>query len=278
MMDCKGLVRIVRCRGHRAVRSVGFLGVLALAVLSTLSVGAEMAANTAGVVSITEIKGTVTGVSGTTLTVRQTDGTTASFTLNAQTGYLTTVARSVSDLKAGDLVMVQGDKASDGTYRARTLKTMGDGFSVAIRVNADGKEISASGTPAPAAIAIDGVPAGKPGVLAGTIVTGKGDFTVGAPPNVTAGENITYIAAKPGDGTMPVIGKVTKIEGTTLTLSQPDGTTVTVTTDAQTVVSKDEKGSLSALKTGDTVSVASRKADDGSSVALMVRYGTLIDG
>jgi hypothetical protein len=65
-------------------------------------------------------------------------------------------------------------------------------------------------------------------------------------------------------------GKVKLVNGKTIYIETEDGATVTVKTDGDTTVAKAEKGKLSDVKAGDSVTVEGETADDGSVTATSV--------
>ncbi len=71
--------------------------------------------------------GRITTIANGTLTLQGFDGTTTTVTTNASTTVRTQTAGALSDIKAGDTVIVQGDKASDQAYTARTIIDQGAG-------------------------------------------------------------------------------------------------------------------------------------------------------
>jgi hypothetical protein len=65
-------------------------------------------------------------------------------------------------------------------------------------------------------------------------------------------------------------GEVKLVNGKTIYIETEDGSTVTVKTDGDTTVSTAEKGKLSDVKAGDSVTVEGEAADDGSVTATSV--------
>ncbi|MGI8690773.1 MAG: DUF5666 domain-containing protein [Thermomicrobiales bacterium] len=275
------MFRIVTVHGRRWARPSVLLLVVALAILGTLSLGAENlpAPPNLPPINIKTVNGTVTTVGGGTITVKQADGTTATVNVNDKTGYQTTVASAVSNVKVGDMVAVKGDKTGDNARHARALTIMG--APTAFRVSTGGKGDKGPG------IAISGALPGDTSIgiaISGTAQSG-GDGPVSradGPMPVNQPVIQQYrVNGMPGDGppdgTLPVLGKVTSVSGNTVTLQEPDNTTITVTTDAQTIVHADQQSSLSAIKAGDTVTIGAAKATDGTLTALFVNVGALKD-
>lgn len=82
----------------------------------------------------------------------------------------------------------------------------------------------------------------------------------------------------PGDGGGFVSGEVTKVSGSTLTITQPDGSSVQVTTNGETKVTVSSDGALSDLKAGDTVVVQGEQGSNGDLTASSVTEGMLGGG
>jgi hypothetical protein len=96
--------------------------------------------NTDGSYSITAIRvvlpvvgGTVTATTGTTITVKQRDGTSATITVNSSTTYQVggVTTAGLSDVKVGMYVSAEGTKGSDGNLTASRVRAFAlgmDGF------------------------------------------------------------------------------------------------------------------------------------------------------
>lgn len=75
------------------------------------------------VVVLPHVGGTVTAVSGSTITVKQRDGSTATIKVESATTYRVNGATgSLSGIKVGMLVMAEGTKASDGSLTAAAVQ------------------------------------------------------------------------------------------------------------------------------------------------------------
>jgi Domain of unknown function (DUF5666) len=70
---------------------------------------------------------------------------------------------------------------------------------------------------------------------------------------------------------LAVVGRITAVSGSTLTVSSRRGTTVRVTTTSATTVDGTAGGSLSALKVGEFVLVTGTESSDGSIAATSIR-------
>jgi hypothetical protein len=71
------------------------------------------------------VSGKVTKVDGATLSVQQTDNTMVSVTTNADTAVRKLVTGALTDLKAGDIVTVDGSKTGDTAMSAKTVTSLG---------------------------------------------------------------------------------------------------------------------------------------------------------
>ncbi|MHB8644153.1 MAG: DUF5666 domain-containing protein [Thermomicrobiales bacterium] len=73
----------------------------------------------------TSITGHVTKIDGTTLSIQQTDATTVTVTTASDTAIRKLVSGALTDLKAGDLITVDGAKTGDTAYNATTITSLG---------------------------------------------------------------------------------------------------------------------------------------------------------
>ena len=220
--------------------------------------------------------GTIASIDGTTLTVTEQarpigpDGesndetagssTTVKVTTTDDTTITETVAGSLSDVKAGDNVVVIGESA-DGTVTARRIMDTGDltdiGFGGTTR----------SGGAMPPAGVPDGYgtpPAGAPGPDGtGPEAQPPTDAPTGAPtdPMGRAGGQLTT-------------GTVESVDGSTVNVKTSDGTVVAVATNSDTTVTVTRKIALSDLAVGDTIAVTG-ETDNGTVAATAIRKGEL---
>src|SRR5215472_13457517 len=67
------------------------------------------------------VAGTVTGVSGGTLTVKQADGTTTTVTTTDTTGTMLLKTITLSDLQVGDVISVSGNRTGDTAWTATNI-------------------------------------------------------------------------------------------------------------------------------------------------------------
>lgn len=200
-----------------------------------------------GQVAANSVTGKVTKADGATLTVQESgaSGTTATVTTTDGTTVSTFAAGALSDLKMNDFVLVQGDTAG-GTITAKTI------------------------------YALSGFPGGGGGFTGGGGTTG-GNGTTGSPVSRAPGGNTGGQGGQGGQGGngraggagggfagLPngTLGRITKIDGATLTLQDLNGTTSTVMTDGSTSVRKQTTGKVSDIKVGDTIIVQGEKTGD----------------
>ena len=107
--------------------------------------------------------------------------------------------------------------------------------------------------------------AGRPGGGAGGNGQQGGTGQGGA---LQGGQNRT-----PGDFENLTTGTIQSIDGTTITLKLPDGSTVKVSTSATTKVTKTSKATVGELKSGERIVVRGAKGSDGSVAATSVTEG-----
>lgn len=213
------------------------------------------------------VTGTVTGASGGTLTVQQADGTTATVTTSDATGAMLLKSITVGDLHTDDLISVSGDKTSDTAYAAKNIMHLGG-----MKGLPNGKVRIAIGTPGANGNVLYGTP---PAGLPGTPVTGSkeigyvqiasgtaGTALNGTPPPGDGKPQRFFISIGIGDGEgkPELIGQITAISGTTLTIKTPDDKNITVSTDANTTILTNQEGTVSDIAIGDKVTAVGEKS------------------
>lgn len=122
---------------------------------------------------------------------------------------------------------------------------------------ASGPQANAAGQPGSGAASTRGSAGGS--AVAGAGLTGQGAASPGA-----AGGAGTPAAGRPERVTSSITGKVTRVDGSTLSVQQSDNSTVSVTTNAETAVRKLVTGALADLKAGDIVAVDGSKTGDAA--------------
>jgi hypothetical protein len=209
--------------------------------------------------ALEKVAGTVTNVSGGTLTVRQADGSTATVTTSDTTGAMLQKAIEVSDLKVGDVIGVTGDKTSDTAYTANNIMHLSG-----VKGLPSGTTRIAIGTPGAKVTVVNGTPpAGFPSTPV-TVSNASGYVHYapnGTPPPDDGKERVFFISGGPDDaeGKPGVIGEITAISGTTLTVKTPDNQSVTVSTNANTTILTNQEGKVSNIAVGDTVTAFGEK-------------------
>jgi Cu/Ag efflux protein CusF len=193
-------------------------------------------------------RGTVTKLDGSDITVQTTDQSGATSTSVVRTSddttYTKSVSGSVSDLQAGDNVVVTGD-SSNGSIVATSINDMGD---MNVGRGADGN----NGQP-PADFS--GAPANN------------GDSS-----NGNGGSFPTPPSGAQGQGGNFTIGQITAVDGSTIMLSSASGDTVTVTTNGSTTFTVMKSASLADIKVGDTIT-ATGDSSNGVVTATAIRIG-----
>jgi hypothetical protein len=203
-------------------------------------------------------RGTLQGVSGSTLTVTNArDSSTSTVTTSEDTVFLETVTGSASDLKVGDNITVSGSTGSDGMVTAT-------------RVTDSGSIVMTAGL---------GGFGGQSGQMNGAAPQSSQsppDFQDGEMPQLPNGANGNGQqptgmgnGAGPGGG---VGGVIASISADTVTVTDASGGTSTVKLTSSTTVSVLHTISLGDLATGDTVTVQ-ESTDNGTTTATRVIVG-----
>ena len=209
--------------------------------------------------------GTITAIDGSTLTVTLTamgpqssssSGTATTVVTSSDTTFSATTTGSLSDVQAGDHVLVMGTTAEDGTVAATAIVDQGT------QAVSDGP--GAGGAPPDQASGSSDQQSGMP---------------TGAPPDQQSGSRDQSGQQPGGNGQQsgmpgrPTAGTVTAFDGSTLTLTTTDGSTVQVTTSSSTTVSVVHTSTLADLAVGDSVRVMGSTGSDGTLTATAVREG-----
>jgi len=185
------------------------------------------------------VAGRVTQVNGPTLTIQSTmDSTNVNVSTTGMTVFAKLVTGTTGDLKMNDFVVVQGDKTGDNAYTARTITAM----------NAQTL----------AGAAMNGFPGAAGGPAAGTPGMGISGFPGGAGMGGNGGA---------------VVGRITQVSATTMTLTGLDGTMITVMTMPATTVQTTQPAALTDIKMGDMLVVVGDRSGDTVTARLVTDQG-----
>ena len=72
----------------------------------------------------------------------------------------------------------------------------------------------------------------------------------------------------------PVSGEITSLDGESITIKMPDGSSKILVLSDKTTINKSSEGAVSDLKTGETVSVFGTEGSDGSVTAQTISIGS----
>jgi len=192
--------------------------------------------------------GAITAIDGTTLTVKDRQGTSVKVTTGAGTRVTIEKTVAVSDIAKGDRISVTGTR-SGTTLAASRISIMN------LQAGAPGRRFQGGGT--------------APGTGSGA----NGPQSRFGPPVTDANGNSTGGPTRRPPGGF-AFGTVTKIDGGTITISGFDGTTTTVTTTTATTVTKSVPGSLRDLKVGQDIRAVGTTGTDGTVAATAINEGT----
>jgi len=183
------------------------------------------------------VAGRVTPVSGQTLTIQSAmDSMSVNVSTTGMTVFAKLVTGTASDLKVNDFVAVQGDKTGDTTYTARTITGVNAQTLAGAAMN---------GFPG----AAGGPPAGVPGMTGFPGGPGMG-----------------------GNGGQ-IVGRITQMGATTMTLAALDGTMITVTTMPGTKVQTTQPATLADIKMGDMLVVVGERSGDTVTARVVTDQG-----
>lgn len=212
-------------------------------------------------------RGTITGIDGSTITVESTspDGSSGTTLVNAtdETVITESVDGSLDDFEVGDTVIAFGETGDDGALAASTVsESDGAGFG---GPRAGGQLPDGFQPPA------DGeLPEGFQPPADGELPEG---FQPPADGELPEGFQPPQGGDGPGAGGAPTSGEITDIGDDHLTIEADDGTSVTVSIDADTTFTVTQERSLEDLAEGDTVVVAGEAGDDDVLTATSIRVG-----
>lgn len=230
-------------------------------------------------------RGTVETVQSGSFTLKTGQGTTLTIDTTGSTTYYEALSKvSASALKSGEQVSVVFTRpsASAGTSTSSSVtptaarvdiilpslegQVVSDSAGTIVVSDREGfhrtidttgsTTYSEAGTTVPASAVTNGVDV----VAYGSIAANKTDL------NAMSVEVVGPVAS----------GKVTKLSGTTITVSLPQGTSMTITTTSSTIFESSGKASsLSSVKVGDMLVVIGTRESNGTFAATAVRFGAV---
>ena len=178
------------------------------------------------------LTGLATSVNNGIITLQQANKTTVTVNTTVTTSVQKFVAGKVSDLKTGDFVTVQGDRGSDNSVAAKSVTSISGQLPAGLIPSGGASAAGGGGA------SVGGAPAAS-----GSAASGSGRSSQG-----TGGQG----GSAGGGGT---VGRITRIDGTTLTLQGADGSSVVVKTDAGTTIRTSQPAAIADIKAGDTLLV-----------------------
>jgi hypothetical protein len=231
-----------------------------------------------------EIHGVIKAVDASSITVTTDEGSDVVASLSAGTEIrINGKTGAVTDLHAGQRVEIDAQRATDGTLGALVVKVEASDELLEI----DG--IVKTSTPTSLTITTKRGTDVVVAILADTIITKEGHALPAV--QINAGDRVEVKATKATDGTLAAVrirvegsehddlleihGIVSGVAGSVVTITKKDGTTVSVTIDAQTMIKVgDHAGTVADLVVGVTVEVAARANADSSLTAIAIRLET----
>jgi len=208
------------------------------------------------------ITGTLKNIDGNTLVVVDTKGQSTNATYDTNTRFTREVKADTSAIKQGEQIFVFVKQNQDNTSIATRIvlgnqtDSQGSGGDQGNTPPSNGTPPSgmgtppaASGTPQSGVVAPPGGNCSQPG-------QGQGQNQQGQPPT-------TQGTANQG---RPIRGTVTQLDGTTLTISDTNSKSYTVTVDSSANIIQMQSASTSDLQAGAYVSIASKPANQSSTI------------
>lgn len=89
--------------------------------------GSAAAGGAGPTTAVSSLIGHVTKIEGPTVSMQQTDNSIVTVTTNSDTAIRKLVVGALADLKAGDVITVDGTKTGDAAYSAKTITSLGQG-------------------------------------------------------------------------------------------------------------------------------------------------------
>ncbi len=217
---------------------------------------------------------TVTAISGDQLTLATDDGWTRTITVTSDTKVTKGgQAAALGDIRVGDEIRFTEAKNADGSWTitnvaivepqvAGTVTAVGDDTITIAGRDGTSQTIHTNGS---TTYHRGSAAATRSDVTVGSTIFAAGDR--GSDGSITA-TTVTIVPAR-------VVGTVSAVSGDTITISRPDGTTMTVHVSASTSVSVAgvQNATISDVKPGMVVGVEGSQRSDGSLDATAVRAG-----
>lgn len=180
-----------------------------------------------GATSQAGVTGKATKVDNGTITVQAANNTTVTVNTTTTTMVQKVGTIALTALKTGDFITIQGDKTSDTAYTAKMILSVG--------------------STVPAGLIPSGTTGGAPSGSASAGQAPSGQAS-GAPRGGASGGLPAGFPSGP-------LGRITKIDGSTVTMQGLDGTAITVTASGSTTVQMLQPGAITDVKAGDTLIV-----------------------
>ncbi len=219
-------------------------------------------------------RGQVTAVSGSTITVKDRNGTTYTIKTTSSTSFeMAGQSASLSDVKTGEQMSAEGTLNSDNSLNAETVQIELPGYR--------GQVTAVSGST---------ITVQDHGGTHTIQTTSSTKFTRGGQSaslsDVKTGDQIDAEGTLNSDGSLAaqvvqielphVDGQITKISGTIITIQERNGTAYTIKVSSSTTFTDDQtqnKLSLGDLKVGEEIHAEGTQNSDGSLAAISVVVG-----
>lgn len=210
------------------------------------------------------VTGKVTKVENGVITVQGANNTMTTVNTTAATTVQKFAAAKTSDLKMGDFVAMQGDKTGDTAYTAKTLTGLGStlpgGGAAAAAPGGQGGQGQGQASGGSASGSSGGNGSGASGQAPGGGTGGQSGRAAGG-------------GGFSGFGAGAIIGRITKIDGATLTMQGTDGTSLTITTSDGTTVRTTQAGAVSDISVGDSLIVQGDQAGTALTARVIIDQG-----
>jgi len=206
--------------------------------------------------------GTIESIDGSTITITTPMGDSTRVLTDGSTTFTKVARGALGDIEVGDNVTVMGTSSGSTVTASRII------------------DAGTTADPGPGNGPGGGAPSGQAPAQAPPDQLGQGNGTTGTPganapgANGTSGDdtNQNRRAGGRGAGTR---GVVTKIDGSTITITTTAGGTATLNTSTDTQVTVHQPSSLAELRTGDSIRAMGKTADDGTITADSVVSGAI---